>query len=204
VADNENQPATRIRFRVLGTGMFAGLLASVCISGLIFVVEKTIDIPVGTFYLVLVSSLTQSHAESMNMIVGGLLLHLLTGSIIGVIISVPFAIRDLRILSIMQRYAPIYGLICGVIVWALVFVPITFWVIIPLLNDLDQNRLIVQQTPVGTASLITVGELVSINDKILLGALVFNMFYGLVASIIIKSMTSKLLNWPDTIQGISM
>ena len=203
MADNENLPATRIRFRVLGTGMFAGLLASVCLSGLIFVVEKTIDIPVGTFYLVLVSSLTQSHAESMNMIVGGLLLHLLTGSIIGVIISVPFAIRDLRILSIMQRYAPIYGLICGVTVWAFVFVPITFWVIIPLLNNLDQNQLIVQQTPVGTASSITVGELVSINDKILLGALVFNMFYGLVASIIIKSMTSKLVNRLDTIQGIS-
>ena len=203
MADNENQPAMRIRFRVLGTGMFAGLLASVCLSGLIFVVEKTIDIPVGTFYLVLVSSLTQSHAESMNMIVGGLLLHLLTGSIIGVIISVPFAIRDLRILSIMQRYAPIYGLICGVTVWAFVFVPITFWVIIPLLNNLDQNQLIVQQTPVGTASSITVGELVSINDKILLGALVFNMFYGLVASIIIKSMTSKLVNQLDTIQGIS-
>lgn len=203
MADNENQPAMRIRFRVLGTGMFAGLLASVCLSGLIFVVEKTIDIPVGTFYLVLVSSLTQSHAESMNMIVGGLLLHLLTGSIIGVIISVPFAIRDLRILSIMQRYAPIYGLICGVTVWAFVFVPITFWVIIPLLNNLDQNQLIVQQTPVGTASSITVGELVSINDKILLGALVFNMFYGLVASIIIKSMTSKLVNRLDTIQGIS-
>lgn len=199
MADNENQPATRIRFRVLGTGMFAGLLASVCLSGLIFVVEKTIDIPVGTFYLVLVSSLTQSHAESMNMIVGGLLLHLLTGSIIGVIISVPFAIRDLRILSIMQRYAPIYGLICGVTVWAFVFVPITFWVIIPLLNNLDQNQLIVQQTPVGTASSITVGELVSINDKILLGALVFNMFYGLVASIIIKSMTRKLVNRPENI-----
>jgi hypothetical protein len=203
MADNENQPAMRIRFRVLGTGMFAGLLASVCLSGLIFVVEKTIDIPVGTFYLVLVSSLTQSHAESMNMIVGGLLLHLLTGSIIGVIISVPFAIRDLRILSIMQKYAPIYGLICGVTVWAFVFVPITFWVIIPLLNNLDQNQLIVQQTPVGTASSITVGELVSTNDKILLGALVFNMFYGLVASIIIKSMTSKLVNRLDTIQGIS-
>lgn len=203
VANNEDQPVTGNNFRVLGTGMFAGLLASVCISGLIFVVEKTIDIPVGTFYLVLVSSVIQSHAESVNLIVAGLLLHLLTGSIIGVIISIPFAVRDLRITSIMHKYAPIYGLICGVTVWAFVFVPITFWVIIPLLNALDQNQLIVQQTPVGTASSITVGELVSINDKILIGALAFNMFYGLVASIIIKSMTSKLMNRQYTIQGIS-
>jgi hypothetical protein len=182
----------------------AGFLASVCISGLIFVVEKTIDIPVGTFYLVLLSSVTQSHVESMNMIVAGLLLHLFTGSIIGIILSIPFAFRDMRILSIMHKYAPIYGLICGVIVWAFLFVPVTFWVIIPLLGHLDLNQLIIQQTPVGTASSITVGELLSINDKILIGALVFNMFYGLVASIIVKSMTGRLVSPPSTIQQISL
>jgi hypothetical protein len=204
MGDKEDQQNTRIKFRVLGYGLLAGFLASACISGLIFVVEKTIDIPVGTFYLVLVSSITQSHAESVNMIVAGLLLHLFTGSIIGVIISIPFAIRDFRILSVMHKYAPIYGLICGLIVWALLFVPVTFWVIMPLLRNLDQGQLIVQQTPVGTASSITVGELLSINDKILIGALVFNMFYGLVASIIIKSMAGKLVGQPDTIQKVSL
>ena len=204
MADKEDQQNTRIKFRVLGFGMLAGFLASACISGLILVVEKTIDIPVGTFYLVLVSSITQSHAESVNMIVAGLLLHLFTGSIIGVIISIPFALRDFRILSVMHKYAPIYGLIFGLIVWALLFVPVTFWVIMPLLRNLDQDQLIVQQTPVGTASSITVGELLSINDKILIGALVFNMFYGLVASIIIKSMTGKLVSQPNPIQKVSL
>jgi len=204
VADNDDQQTTRVRFRVLGIGVLAGFLASACISGLIFVVEKTIDIPVGTFYLVLVSSVTQSHVESMNMIVAGLLLHLFTGSIIGVIISIPFALRDTRILSIMHKYAPIYGLICGVIVWAFLFVPVTFWVIIPLLGHLDQDQLIIQQNPVGTATSITVSELLSINDKILIGALVFNMFYGLVASIIVKSMTGRLVSQPRTIQQISL
>ena len=204
MADKEDQQASRIRFRVLGIGVLAGFLASACISGLILVVEKTIDIPVGTFYLVLVSSLTQTHLESVNMIVAGLLLHLFTGSIIGAVISIPFALRDYRILSIMHKYAPIYGLVCGVIIWAFLFVPVTFWVIVPLLGDLDQNQLIVQQTPVGTSSSITVGELLSINDKILIGALVFNMFYGLVASIIVKSMTGKLVSQPNNIREISM
>jgi hypothetical protein len=201
MADNDQQ-GTIIKFRILGIGVLAGFLASACISGLILVVEKTIDIPVGTFYLVLVSSLTQTHLESINMIVAGLLLHLFTGSIIGAIISIPFALRDYRILSIMHKYAPIYGLGGGVFVWAFLFVPVTFWVIVPLLGDLDQNQFIVQQTPVGTASSITVGELLSINDKVLIGALVFNMFYGLVASIIVKSMTGKLVSQPNTIQKI--
>ena len=138
------------------------------------------------------------------MIVAGLLLHLFTGSIIGVIVSIPFALRDFRILSVMHKYAPIYGLICGLIVWAFLFVPVTFWVIMPLLRNLDQDQLIVQQTPVGTASSITVGKLLSINDKILIGALVFNMFYGLVASIIIKSMAGKLVSQPNPIQKVSL
>ena len=204
IADKEDPQATIIRFRVLGIGILAGFLASVCISGLILIVEKTIDIPVGTFYLVLVSSLTQSHVESVNMIVSGLLLHLFTGSIIGAIMSIPFALRELRVVSIMHKYAPIYGLACGAIVWAFLFVPVTFWVIVPLLGDLDQNQLIVQQAPVGTASSITVGELLSINGKILIGALVFNMFYGLVASIVIMSMTGKLVGQLNTIQKVSM
>lgn len=204
MADKEDQQAMRIRFRVLGIGMLAGLLASACISGLILVVEKTIDIPVGTFYLVLVSSVTQSNVESVNMIMAGLLLHLFTGSIIGAIISIPFAIRDIKISSIMYKYAPIYGLISGIVVWAFLFVPVTFWVIIPLLGSLDQDQLIIQQTPVGDTSSITVGDLLSITDKILIGALAFNMFYGLVASIIIKSMTGKLVSQPDTIQKVSL
>jgi hypothetical protein len=112
---NKDQQNTRIKFKVLGFGMLAGLLASASISGLILVVEKTIDIPVGTFYLVLVSSLTQSHVESVNMIMAGLLLHLFTGTIIGAIISIPFATRYNKILSTMHKYAPIYGL-CGLVV----------------------------------------------------------------------------------------
>jgi hypothetical protein len=205
---HEEDDLSGINFRVLGFGILAGFLASASISGLIFVVEKTIDIPVGTFYLVLVSSISHSQVESLNMIVAGLLLHLLTGSIIGAIISVPFAIKNLKISSTIQKFSPIYGLICGVVVWAFLFVPITLWVIMPSLAGPDQNQLIVQQTPIqlsiGTATSITVKELVAISDKILVGALVFNMFYGLVASIIIKSMTANLVNRGNTIQKISM
>jgi hypothetical protein len=205
---HEEDDLSGINFRFLGFGILAGFLASASISGLIFVVEKTIDIPVGTFYLVFVSSISHSQVESVNMIVAGFLLHLLTGSIIGAIISLPFAIKNLRILSTIQKFAPIYGLICGVIVWAFLFVPVTFWVIMPSLAGLDQNQLIVQQTPIqlsiGTATSTTVGELISLSDKILVGALVFNMFYGLVASIIIKSMTGKLVSRGNTFQKVSM
>lgn len=204
VADREYENKSRINVRVLGFGVIAGLLASISVSGLIFIVEKTIDIPVGTFYLVLISSITQSQADSVNMIVAGLLLHLVTGSIIGIIISIPFALRDTKISTIMNKYAPIYGLICGVVIWTFLFVPVTFWIIVPLLSNPMHDQAIVQQSPVGTASSITVKELLSINDKIVIGALVFNMFYGLVTSIIIRSFSGRVMKERKGIEGIAM
>jgi hypothetical protein len=204
VADREYENKSRIKVRVLGFGVIAGLLASISVSGLIFIVEKTIDIPVGTFYLVLISSISQSQADSVNMIVAGLLLHLLTGSIIGIIISIPFAIRDTKISTVMNKYAPIYGLICGVVIWTFLFVPVTFWIIVPLLSNPMHDQAIVQQSPVGTASSITVKELLSINDKIVIGALVFNMFYGLVTSIIIRSFSGKAMKERKGIEGIAI
>jgi hypothetical protein len=204
VADREYENKSRINVRVLGFGVIAGLLASISISGLIFIVEKTIDIPVGTFYLVLISSITQSQADSVNMIVAGLLLHLLTGSIIGIIISIPFALRDTKISTIMNKYAPIYGLICGVVIWTFLFVPVTFWIIVPLLSNPMHDQAIVQRSPVGTASSITVKELLSINDKIVIGALVFNMFYGLVTSIIIRSFSGRVMKKRKGIEGIAI
>jgi hypothetical protein len=204
VADREYENKSRIKVSVLGFGVISGLLASISVSGLIFIVEKTIDIPVGTFYLVLISSIIQSQVYSVNMIVAGLLLHLLTGSIIGVIISIPFAIRDTKISTVMNKYAPIYGLICGVVIWAFLFVPVTFWIIVPLLSNPMHDQAIVQQSPVGTASSITVKELLSINDKIVIGALVFNMFYGLVSSIIIRSFSGKVMKERKDIEGIAI
>jgi hypothetical protein len=204
VADREYENKTRIKVSMLGLGAIAGLLASISISGLILVVEKTIDIPVGTFYLVLMSSITQSQVDSVNMIIAGLLLHLLTGSIIGVIISTPFAIRDTKISTVMNKYGPIYGLICGVVIWTFLFVPVTFWIIVPLLSNPIQDQAIVQQSPVGTASSITVKELLSINDKIVIGALVFNMFFGLVTSILIRSFSGKLMKERKGIEGIAI
>jgi hypothetical protein len=204
VADREYENKSRIKVRVLGFGVIAGLLASISVSGLIFIVEKTIDIPVGTFYLVLISSISQSQADSVNMIVAGLLLHLLTGSIIGIIISIPFAIRDTKISTVMNKYAPIYGLICGVVIWTFLFVPVTFWIIVPLLSNPMHDQAIVQHSPVGTASSITVKELLSINDKIVIGALVFNMFYGLVTSIIIRSFSGKVMQERKGIEGIAI
>jgi hypothetical protein len=204
VADREYENKSRINVRVLGFGVIAGLLASTSVSGLIFIVEKTIDIPVGTFYLVLISSITQSQADSVNMIVAGLLLHLLTGSIIGIIISIPFALRDTKISTIMNKYAPIYGLICGVVIWTFLFIPVTFWIIVPLLSNPMHDQAIVQRSPVGTASSITVKELLSINDKIVIGALVFNMFYGLVTSIIIRSFSGRVMKKRKGIEGIAI
>jgi hypothetical protein len=73
------------RLTIVGFGLIAGLVSSLAISGLILMVEKVTAVPLGTFYMVLMAAITDSQVNSVNMIAIGLLLHLISGSIIGII-----------------------------------------------------------------------------------------------------------------------
>ncbi len=169
---------------VAGSGLAAGLISSLAISALILLVEKLADLPVGTFYLVLASVVLQTQAHTVDTIALGLLMHLAAGSVIGLVISIPFVVSK-RLLASADRYAPVYGLAAGFALWLALFLPITFGVMLPLLNSLD-SQLIRQQVPTGEVSSIATDELLSIMDRVIAGSLAFNMFYGLLAVILTR------------------
>jgi hypothetical protein len=169
---------------VAGSGLAAGLISSLAISALILLVEKLADLPVGTFYLVLASVVLQTQAHTVDIIALGLLMHLAAGSVIGLVISIPFVVSK-RLLASADRYAPVYGLAAGSALWLALFLPITFGVMLPLLNSLD-SQLIRQQVPTGEVSSIATDELLSIMDRVIAGSLAFNMFYGLLAVILTR------------------
>ena len=86
---------------VVAAGAAAGFVASLALSALILLAERVAGLPIGTFYLVLVSSISQAADYSILAIAQGLLLHLLAGTGIGIILSAPFAVskksvRDAR------------------------------------------------------------------------------------------------------------
>jgi hypothetical protein len=182
----------RPRLVIASFGLIAGLISSLAISGLILLVEKVTAVPVGTFYLILMAAITQSQLYSVNMIVSGLLLHVVSGSIIGLVMAIPFAICRKSSIDSVHQYAPIYGLLFGFGLWSVLFLPITFWMVLPLLSFLE-DQTILQQLPTGPIASIDTGKLSEMSNKIIFGALPFNMFYGLLGAIIIKLLSENYL-----------
>lgn len=183
---NTSMQGPRSRLAMAGSGLAAGLISSLAISGLLLLVERMSELPVGTFYLVLVSALLQTQDYSAGAAALGLLMHLAAGSVIGLAISVPLASERIA------RYAPAYGLAAGFVLWIALFIPITYGVMIPLLNSVESQE-ITQQVPVGNTYEVATGDLLAMMDRVVIGSLAFNMFYGLLAITLTKSMYESYL-----------
>jgi hypothetical protein len=184
------------RLRIIVFGLIAGLISSIGVSTLIVIVEKVTPVPAGVFYLVLVSTITQSHSYSIYMIIAGLLLHFVAGSLIGVLVALPFAIRRYKnadSLRIIDKYAPVYGICFGFILWLVLFIPITYIAVLPALNNIKVAPVITQQDPTGRVAYFMIGNVLSMQNRIIIGALAFNIFYGLVTAIIINALYTKYL-----------
>jgi hypothetical protein len=186
--------------RTLYFGLVAGLVSSLAISGLILLVEKINSLPVGTFYYVLISAITNSYSSNAETVIAlGLAVHLLTGSLLGLVMSIPFIVlRNIRggavnkRTSFVEKYSSVYGLAFGFGLWLVVFLPITFIIVIPLLNSFEhQDIMIRQRVPTGEVASATFFGLLSMIDRIIYGALAFNIFYGLLTAIMLQSLSGR-------------
>jgi hypothetical protein len=182
--------------RIIVFGLIGGLISSIGVSALIVMVEKVTPVPAGVFYLVLVSTITQSHSYSIYMIISGLLLHFVAGSLIGILIAIPFAIQRYKnadFLRIIDKYAPVYGICFGFVIWLVLFIPVTYIAVLPALNNIKVAPVITQQDPTGRVAYFMIGNVLSMQNRIIIGALAFNIFYGLVTAIIINALHTKYL-----------
>jgi hypothetical protein len=184
------------RLKIILFGLVAGLISSIGISTLIVMVEKVTSVPAGAFYLVFMLTITQTHSYSIYMIVAGLLLHFAAGSFIGVLTALPFVMRvdnKRNALRLLAKYAPVYGLCFGFALWLVLFIPITYSMMLPALNNMKGSPMITQQDPTGRVAFLVIGDVLSMQNRVIIGALAFNMFYGLVTAIIINSLCSRYL-----------
>jgi hypothetical protein len=196
----QNRQFTGSPLRTVYFGLVAGLVSSLAISGLILLVEKINSLPVGTFYYVLVSALTNSYSSNTETVIAiGLAVHLLAGSFLGLVMSIPFIIlRNMRggannrMITFIEKYTSVYGIAFGFGLWLVVFLPITFTIVIPLLNSFEfQDIIIRQRVPTGEVTSATFYGLLSMMDRIIYGALALNIFYGLVTAIMLQSFSKK-------------
>ncbi|MGI0020706.1 MAG: hypothetical protein ACREAY_09585 [Nitrososphaera sp.] len=177
---------------VLGSGVAAGLVASLAISALMLLAERTAMLPVGTFYMVLVSAVLPATDYGTYAIAQGLLLHLLAGAVLGLVMSAPFALSR-KAYGTLGRLAPAYGLGAGALVWAALFIPVTFGTMLPLLQSLEGRPDIRQQAPAGDLFQVAFADLLAMTDRIIYTALAFHMLYGLLALIMTRAFAGALL-----------
>lgn len=181
------QSGTKIRL-LIAYGLTAGFISSIAISGLLLLVEKSVSLPVGTFYIMLSSAFIQSQDYYViDNIILGFILHLITGSIIGLVMCIPFIVLKDKSLRYLQKYAVGYGLGFGFALWSFFFIPITLWMILPIL-DASQDKTIIQEVPAQVDVMFSTDKLAILVDRIMIGAIAFNMLYGLLVAIMIKSL----------------
>ena len=186
------------RLNVLMFGLIAGAISSLCVSSLILLTEKVIGIPVGTFYLIIIDALLHSSSTSVSYVTYGFILHIVTGTLLGFIIAIPF-LRNKQYSLKLTKYSELYGSIFGFVIWAIFFVPISLMVVLPEISQI--GMVILQQTPTGIVSGINTNSLQETVWETIVLALPFNVFYGLVVGIIIKSFNEKYVSHLTSIES---
>lgn len=176
------------RLDVLLFGLIAGLISSLCISSIILLTEKLIGLPVGTFYIIIIDALTHSSSISITNVIYGLILHLITGTILGLAMAIPFSISK-GSLQKLTKYSHLYGAGLGLGIWGLFFVSISFVIVLPQISQI--SIIILQQTPTGTIAGFDSNSVKDAIGEIIVLALPFNVFYGLMVGILIKSFNEK-------------
>src|ERR671924_322092 len=164
------------------SGAVCGLVSAWAIFGLILAAGAQLALPPGTFYQMVGVSLGQ-HAE-WPAIYLGFVLHMITGTIIGIVyMIISDRIRWLRTDSTPKAFGT--GVLTGIVVWAVLFIPLHSFLIEPTL----QNMLLT--SPAGSPMHLMVERLIQMSNAILYGALAIHIVFGAVLGFIAGIATSS-------------
>ena len=165
------------------SGIVCGLVAAWAIFGMILAVGAQLGLPPGTFYQMVGVSLG-INAE-WPAIYAGFVLHMITGAIIGIVyMIVSDRVRQLRTDSSTFK-AFVTGVTTGIVVWAVLFIPLHSFVIEPTL----QNMLLT--SPAGSPMHLSAERLIQMSDSILYGALAIHFVFGAILGLIARIATSS-------------
>jgi hypothetical protein len=182
-----SQSSVKSELTLLGSvksGTVCGLVAAWAIFGMILAVGAQLGLPPGTFYQMVGMSLG-INAEWPAIYVG-FVLHMITGAIIGIVyMIVSDRVRKLRTdSSSLKAFAT--GVATGIVVWAVLFVPLHFFLMQPSL----QNMLL---TSSGAESpeQFTAERLLQMSNSILYGALAIHFVFGAILGFMARIATSS-------------
>jgi hypothetical protein len=182
----ESSQKSTIGITLLGSiksGTVSGLVAAWAIFGMILLVGVQLDLPPGTFYQMVGLSLG-INAE-WPAIYTGFVLHMITGAVIGIIyMIVSDRVRILRTdSSTLKAFAT--GVATGIAVWAILFVPLHFFLIQPTLENISLTSI------AGSPEQLTSEMLLQMSDSVLYGALAIHLVFGGVLGFMARITTSS-------------
>jgi hypothetical protein len=164
-------------------GAALGIGAAWAIFGLILAAGAQMGLPPGTFYEMVGVSLGQS--AEWPAIYLGFALHMMTGGIIGIVYMViSDGARQFRSYSTIKWFGT--GLATGIVVWAVLFVPLHYFLVQPTL----QNMLLTSPLA-GSAAHSSAERLNQMSDSILYGALAMHLVFGSILGFLARIVTSS-------------
>lgn len=151
------------------TGLLAGLVGGFAISTSFFWIDSDIGVAPGTFYN-MIGVVVGLH--EMPAILFGFFVHMITAAVIGVVFCMASLLHNyLRIDGISKGI--VAGIITGIEVYAIFFLPITMFVIIPAAQDYT----------IGLHGVVFSDEvyvMLQSPEKILGGSLILHIIYGII------------------------
>jgi hypothetical protein len=181
-----SQSSIKSKLTLLGSvksGTVCGLVAAWAIFGMILAVGAQLGLPPGTFYQMVGMSL-EINAQ-WPAIYAGFVLHMITGAVIGIVyMIVSDRIRKLRTdSSTLKAFAS--GLATGIAVWAVLFVPLHFFLMQPTLQNILSTSL------AGSPEQLSAERLLQMSNSILYGGLAIHFVFGAILGFMARIATSS-------------
>jgi hypothetical protein len=176
---NRDRTQLMVAFKGAKYGAFAGFIATWSISSVIVAAELLLGLNIGTFYAVMGISLGIDSIMTAISVAFGL--HLLVGTLIGMVIGV-VGIKWKKMRMLNPYKSSLVGMGAGVVVWLVLFLPITTLLVQPSINSITTMLAVESQRAVVSE------EINSSIRNILLIAIAFHLIWGAIFGFIISSL----------------
>ena len=152
----------------------AGLISSIIISGLLFILDIVSKTPLGTFFAVIGSSL--GFYDSTTSPYVGLLLHFATGTVAGNLLGQGALFWD-KLIPFGIKRGTILGIITGISLWLILFLHLTAYITQPKLNMFNfsaPNQYI----------FVIAKHFQGLYPIVIIGSFFFHLIYGILLGLI--------------------
>ena len=175
----KNKNEVMVTFKGIKYGAFAGFIATWSISSLIAIIELLVGLKISTFYSIMGISLGLNNVATAAY--AGFGLHLLTGTILGAVLGA-IGIRWKKVRMLNPYKSLLVGMGVGIVIWLVLFLPITAFLVEPSINRITIMLAIELQH-------IVLSE--NINQSIrniAISAIAFHLVWGAIFGFIISSL----------------